>query len=181
MYLLVTTYDSSNTTLEEGGTARRVLICSSRVVSRCIKQAFASVNSCDITVKALCLSNSQNWYSCPLRLNPYSLWSHSCWNDMRGSGASFGSHQFPSQRAVSSSLHQQIILQPCFLFINIPGFIPIFSNSSFHVDTVGPFLEDGLEKGILIHPLNSMTKELVSPWTGVVCLYQLPHHPSWIV
>ena len=41
MYLLVTAYSSANTAFEDGGTARKVLIFSSRVVSRRIKQALA--------------------------------------------------------------------------------------------------------------------------------------------
>ena len=43
-----------------------------------IKHALASVNSCDITAKALWLSNSMEWYSFSLRQNSCSLWSHSC-------------------------------------------------------------------------------------------------------
>ena len=65
--------------LEDCYTVRRVFIFSSRVVSRRIKHAVSSANSCDIIAKALWLSNSLDWYSCSLHWNLCFLWTLSYW------------------------------------------------------------------------------------------------------
>ena len=53
MHLMVNTYGSANTTLEDVGTTRTVFICSSRIMSKRIRQALVSAHSYDIFAKTL--------------------------------------------------------------------------------------------------------------------------------
>lgn len=72
----------------------------------------------------------------------------------------------------------QIILQPFFIHIDIPTLIIVFTKTSFHVNSPGPFFEDGFGERYVNTPVVINEEGSSIPLDKCeLSSTELPHHP----